>query len=67
MYKITKISLKNDERVENIDIDGKRANIEIALSNQNRIAYFKNYFLSQNLDIKKIEVYDKSIKVEFNI
>jgi len=67
LYKITKVSLKSDERVENIDIDGKEANIEIALSNQNRIEYFKNYFLSQNLDIKKIEVYDKSIKVEFSI
>ena len=67
LYKIAKISLKSDERVENIDIDGKEANIEIALSNQNRIEQFKNYFLSQNLDIKKIEVYDKSIKVEFNI
>ena len=67
LYKVTKISLRSDERVENIDIDGKEANIEITLSNQNRIEYFKNYFLSQNLDIKKIEVYDKSIKVEFNI
>lgn len=66
-YKITSMPLRKDEEVKVVDLSEKKADVKIVLSNQNRVNFFKRYFLNSKLDVQKIIVDGNIAKVEFNI